>query len=172
MAARFAVHELLSRAELDALETFAREPGRTVDECHEWMQAHGFTLSRTAVWNWQKKFNATDKFAASNDVAKSLVEAAKNGGTVAISDAATLQLSQMIFEQMLTAASNEEVSTKELFGLSMALKNVVTGKRHLEKLKAEVADALAEAEREAKAGSSGEAVISKVREILGIGEAA
>jgi hypothetical protein len=172
MGMRLKVHELLSRAELDALEAFCREPGRTVDEVHTWLLAAGFTLSRNAVWNWKKEFDATDKFKASNEVARSLVEAAKSGGTVAISDAATLQLSTMIFEQMLAAQTNGEVKTKDLFGLSMALKNTITGKRHVEKLRGEMAEALAAAEKDAKTGASGEEVISKVRAILGIKDAA
>ena len=172
MAAKLQVHVLLTREELDQLEAFCREPGRTVDEVHHRILALGYTLSRNAVWNWKKEFDATDKFRASNDVARSLVEAAKSGGTVAISDAATLQLSQMLFEQMLEVSSGGEVSTKELFAMSMALKNVVTGARHVEKLRSEVAGALAEAEKDAKAGGSAEAVVSKVRAILGIKEAA
>jgi hypothetical protein len=167
MAAKFRVHELLSRQELDKLEAYCREPGRTVDQVRDWILALGYTeISRGAVWNWKKEFESIDRFRASNEVARSMVEAAKSGGTVAISDAATLQLSQMIFEQMLTAQSEGQVKTKDLFGLSMALKNVVTGKRHLEKLRAEVAAALAEAEK--SSGGSAESVVSKVREILGI----
>jgi Protein of unknown function (DUF3486) len=172
MAARFKVHELLSREELDNLEAFCREPGRTVDEAHNWVMGLGYTLSRNAVWNWKKEFDATDKFRASNDVARSLVEAAKSGGTVAISDAATLQLSQMIFEQMLAMQSGEEVATKDLWAMSMALKNTISGARHVEKLRSEVASALAEASKEAKAGGSAEAVVNKVRQILGIKDAA
>lgn len=168
----FKVEELLNREEMNQLEEFCRKPGLSVDQVHEWLQAHGFTVGRTGVWKWKRQFDATDRFAASNDVARSLVDAAKAGGTVAISDAATLQLSQMLFEQLLTLQTGGQVSTKELWGASMALKNVVTGKRHVEKLKTEVAAALADAEKTAKAGGSGEAVISKVREILGIKEAA
>jgi hypothetical protein len=166
------VHELLSREELDELEKFAREPARSVDQCWDWMQAHGFTIGRSSVHRWLRTFLATDRFAASNDVARSLVDAAKAGGTVAISDAATLQLSQMLFEQLLRLQSDEQVDTKELWACSMALKNVVQGKRHVEKLKTEVAEALALAEKDAKAGGSAEAVVSKVREILGIKAAA
>jgi hypothetical protein len=77
----FKVHELLSREELDKLEAFAREPGRTVDECHEWLQAHGFTLSRSAVGAVEAAFDASDKFRASNETARALVDAAKSEGT-------------------------------------------------------------------------------------------
>jgi len=164
----FKVHELLSRVELDQLEAFAREPGRTVDECHEWLQAHGFTLSRSAVGSWKREFLLTDSFRASGAAARSLVEAAKEGGAVAISDGGLLQLSQMIFEQMVRMQESGEVDTKSLWALSMSLKNVISGKRHVEKLKGEIADAIAQAQKEAGDGASGETVANKVREILGI----
>lgn len=170
MPSHFKVHELLSRDELDQLEAFAREPGRTVDECWMWMTVdHEFNVSRGAVGNWLREFLVTDKFRASNETARALVDAAKSGGTVAISDAGMLQLSQMLFEQMLRMQSDGQVETKELWAVSMALKNVVQGKRHVEKLREEMAVAIAEAEKEAKGGASGEAVVEKVRMLLGMG---
>jgi hypothetical protein len=166
----------LSRAELDELESFAREPGRTVDECYDWMLAHGFTLSRAAVGTWKQRFTLTDRFGAANGMARALMDAAKAGGTVAISDAATLQLSQMVFEQLSAMQSGvngkpAQIDTKELMIASMALKNLITGKRHIEKLKTEIGEALKEAEKLAAKGGeggSGQAVVNKVREILGI----
>jgi hypothetical protein len=164
----FKVHELLNRDELDQLESFAREPGRTIDECETWLLAHGFKVSHGAVHNWKRKFDATDKFRASNDVARTLMDAAKSEGTVAISDAATLQLSQMIFEQLLKLQGAGEVDTKELFGVSMALKNVIAGKRHVEKLKGEIAEAISTAEKEATTGASAGDVVATIKKALGI----
>ena len=160
--------EKLSRDVLDAFESYAREPGVTVDDCVDWLANRKVEASRSAVARWKKRFDAEDKFRASNEVARGLMEAAKSQGTVAISDAATLQLSQMLFEQLLKLQADEKVSTKELWGASMALKNVITGKRHVEKLKGEISEALKAVDQEAKSGASGEAVVSRVREILGI----
>jgi hypothetical protein len=171
MPLHFKVHELLKDkpAELAALEEFARDPARTVDDCWDWMQAKGYVLARSSVGTWKKQFTATDRFAASNEVARSMVDAAKAGGAVAIGDAATLQIQQMIFEQSLKMQSQGDVSTKELWALAMASKSTIEGKRHVEKLKSEIAAALAEAEKSVKAGGSTENVVNKVREILGIG---
>lgn len=171
MPSKFQVHILLKDrpAELAALEEFARDPARTVDDCWEWMQAKGYTLARSAVGTWKKKFDRLDAFAASNDAARSLVDAAKSGGVISLTEATELQLSQMLFEQLAVLQSNGEVQTKELVNVSAAMKNVVTSKRHLEKLKTEISAALNEAEKDAKAGGSAENVVNKVREILGIG---
>ena len=173
MAHHFKVRELLEKAELAELEQFTREkPARTVDECHEWLQARGCTLSRAAVHRWKRHFDTEDKFRASSEVARTLMEAAKGKDAVSISDAATLQLSQLLFEQFLRLQQVGEVETKELFGASMALKNLISGQRHMQKLHDEVKErqqkAVAEAEKVAKAGGGNEAVIGKVREILGI----
>src|SRR5258707_5225636 len=101
MPNHFKIHELLSRDELDGLEAFAREPGRTIDELETWLLAAGFNVSRGAVHNWRTDFLANDRYRASTEVARTLFETAKEKGTVALSDAATLQLSQMVFEQLL-----------------------------------------------------------------------
>jgi hypothetical protein len=172
MPRHFKVHELLDRSELDQLEEFAREPGRTVDECHEWLLARGYQISRTAVGTWKGAFQVQDQFRAGNEVARTLLEAAKEQGVANVADAASLQIGQMLFEAMVKGQETGQVDTKDLVNLSAGLKNVITGSRHLEKLKAEVRErqqlAVAEAEKVAKAGGSNEAVVSKVREILGI----
>jgi hypothetical protein len=171
MARHFAIHTLLSREELDELETFAREPGRTVDACWDWMLAHGFKVSRAAVGTWKRHFSLSDRFAASSEAAKALMEAAKAGGTVAIADAATLQLGQMVFEKMIELQGGQEggeVSTKDLWALSMSLKNVVQGGRHTQKLREEMAVALKVAEKDAREGASGEKVMAKLRELMGM----
>jgi hypothetical protein len=169
MSQKFKVHVDLDREELSSLEEFTREPGRTIDECWEWLQAKGYTLSRTAVANWKKSFDLEDKFKAANALAQDLMSSvAQEKGTVAISDAAMVKLSQMLFEQMLRLQGNEEVSTKELFGLSMAVKNVVQGKRHVEKLKEEMKEAIAAAEKEVSGGASGERVVEVIKKAFGI----
>jgi hypothetical protein len=166
----FKVEGSLEPAELDQLKEFVREKNysRTTDDCHAWVLAKGYRIGRTAVSNWLAKFRMEDRFRASNDVAKGLMDAAKEQGTVAISDAATLQLSQMLFEQLSKLQADEKVSTKELWGLSMALKNVVMGKRHVEKLKGEIAEAVKAAEAKATTGASAGDVVATIKKALGI----
>lgn len=171
MPKHFKVHELLDRKELDQLEEFAREPGRTVDEVHEWMQARGYTLSRSAAHTWLKQFLAIERFRSSNEVARTILDAAQKD-VVAQADAAILQMGQMLFEQMLKLQQDGQLTSKDVWAMSASLKNTITSGRHLEKLRAETEEkqkrAVAEAEKIAKSGGSNEAVVSKVREILGI----
>jgi uncharacterized protein YktA (UPF0223 family) len=170
MPSHFKVHELMkdNSSELEELEAYARDPGRTVDECHEWMQAHGYTLSRSAVGEWLRKFRMTDRYRASGDLANTLVETAKAQGVVAISDATALQLQTMIFDRSLEAQAGKQIEAKELLSLSRAFKTVVSGKRGVEQLKVEVAAALATAEKQAKEGKSAADVVSVIKQSLGI----
>jgi hypothetical protein len=172
MPKHFKVHELLDRSELDQLEEFAREPARTGQECHEWMLARGYVIGLTAMKNWKAEFLIQDRFRASNEVARSLIEAAKEKGVASIADAAGLQIGQMLFEAMVTGQERGDVAIRDLVNLSAGLKNVITGSRHLENLKAETSErqklAVDEAQKVANAGGSNAAVVSKVREILGI----
>jgi hypothetical protein len=168
------VHELLSRAELDDLEAFAREPGRTIDECHEWLQAHGFTLSRGAVHNWKRKFDEqalAERMSGAGSLAQAFLSAAKDGGGLAVPDAALLQIAQQVFE----AGASGAASPDDLNKMALTMQRLTLSKSRLEKtrgdLEARQRKALEAGEQTAKAGGSGEAVLTKVREILGIATA-
>lgn len=170
MARHHKVHELLSRQELDDLEAFTREPGRTVDECHEWLQAHGFTLSRGAVGNWKQTFDLEDKVRRAARVSREYLDVAREAGAAEIASASLLKFQQILFEHLLGA---DEADAGELLKLSVSLKTAVEAGRHIEKLRDEYdarqRKALDAAEKVAKAGGDGAKVIEKVREILGIG---
>jgi hypothetical protein len=131
----FKVHELLDRKELDELEAFAREPARTVDECHEWLQVRGYTLSRTAVFRWLHSFRTEDRFRTSAEMTNSIIETAKREGVVALNDANVLSLSVKLQEKLLQLASDDATPAKELLAVSMALKNVVATKTEIEEQK-------------------------------------
>ena len=100
------------------------------------------------------------------------MDSVKAGGMVAVSDAVTLQVQQMLFDQLMALQERESVPTRELLAISAAAKNAVTGQRHVEKLRSEKALAIAEAEKTAKAGGTAADVVDKVREILGMGATA
>lgn len=146
MPRHFKIHEVLSRKELDALEEFSREPGRTIDEIEKWLkecsdgrrEGESFDVSRGAVHAWRTVFLADDRFRASSEVARTLLDAAKAGDVASLSDAAGLQLQQMVFEQLLKMQGDGVVETKDLWQASAAMKNVVQSQRHVEKLREEM----------------------------------
>lgn len=131
------VHELLSRSELDQLEAFAREPGRTIDECHEWLQAQGFTMSRGAVHNWKRDFDAQvlqERFSRSGELARALKSAVADKGFEDVADAAVMQLTQVVFEQASKLEADGEIDPLDVQRMTKSLANLVGGKVVLTKI--------------------------------------
>jgi Protein of unknown function (DUF3486) len=173
MASPFKVETDLKPDELKELQQFVREKNgtRTTQECHEWLLARGFTISFSATGGWLAKFRgdlSSERFAASGEIASSIMATARGQGVVAISDATALQLQNMIFERSLSAQNDEEIEGKELLALSMAFKTVVAGKRGVEQLKKEIAEAVAIAEKQASEGKSATDVVAVIKQTLGI----
>jgi hypothetical protein len=176
MGQKLRVLELLSSDEVGKLEAFCRERARTVDECFDWVLALGFTLSRSAVGTWKQKLDEQllgERFSRSGELAASIKSAVSGGDAVAIGDASVLQLAQVVFEQSLKLDAGGAIDPLDVMRMTRSLKNLLDGKRMVETLKSEMAaKVIAEAEKTAKGGGDGNAVVNKVREILGIGDAA
>jgi hypothetical protein len=174
MAQHPKIHQLLESAELEAFEEFARERrDRTVTQCHDWLLAKGYRVARSSVGRWFKAFKAEDAMRASAEVAKQVMAAVAQGkGAAEIADAANLTLAQTLFEQALKLQRTKKVETKELRTLSVALKNAVGTTRSvaqaIEEAKRRQVEAVAEAEKAAKAGGSGELVVQRIREVFGL----
>jgi hypothetical protein len=168
MPKHFKVHELLNAAELAELEAFAREPARTVDACHEWMESRGFVIHRSAVGSWKSAFLAEEKFSAAGQVSRAVIDAAKEGGVESIADATLLTVGQMVFEKSLEMQSQQSVSVKDLVNIGKAINNVIVSKGDVDELKARQKTAIEEASKAAASGADANAVVNKVREILGV----
>lgn len=176
MSSHFKVHEVIKdSAELAELESYAREPGRTIDEIHEWLLARGYTLSRTAVGNWKRKLDEIvmqERFSRSGELARAMQSAIDRGGIEAVAEGATKQMTQVVFEQVLKLEQDGEVDPLDVQRWSLALKRLIGSKREIEDLKeryeSKQAAAVAEAEKVAAAGGDGRSVVDKVRELLGM----
>lgn len=169
------VHELLDAKALEELEAFAREPGRTVDEVWQWMKDRGHELSRTAAWNWQRSFNErlmAERFSRSGELAAAIRDAAKRGGAVAISEAAMLQLSQVIFEQAAKLEADGDVDSRDLLRLTSSIKSLMDSTQRAEQIKTEyerrTAAAVEEASKAVRNGATGEQIVLRLREALGV----
>ena len=143
MPHHFKVHELLSRDELTQLEDFAREPGRTVDECYQWMLERGFTLSRSAVGTWLRAFREQcmkERFSASSELARAIKGAVKSNEFGDIADAAVMQLAQVVFEQAAQLQGDGKVDPLDVQRMTRSLKNLIGGKAELTAMLAEKFD--------------------------------
>jgi hypothetical protein len=171
MPRHFKVHELLDERSLEELRAFAREPGRTIDDLHHWLLERGYSLSRSAVGNWKLMFDRElmeERMRRSGEFARALVNAAETSDAVAVADAALLQLSQVVFEQSARLQEEGQLDARVVLNWTKALRNLVGSKGGVEELKERQRLAVQEAEKTVKEGGSGEAVVRKMREILGI----
>lgn len=175
MGQRFKVHELLKGDELAELETFAREPGRTIDECHQWLQERGFTLSRDAVYNWKFAFDqelTKLRFSRSSELAGVIRAAAKESGAVGVADATLETLVHVLFEQSSMLQSDGRIDSADLANLTLGLKRIVGTKMGIEKLREEYEQkqqtALKHADEAVKAGVGAGDVVKAMKEALGI----
>jgi len=178
---QFRVDEVLAEQEEDreAFEAFARDPGRTIDECHEWLLAKGYKVSRNAVWRWLTDFRtqiSIEKTSGASKMAAAVMEAAKQSGGLAISDAAVQQVAQLIFESAAQRAIDGELDPKDLNMMALSLQRLMLAKGRLELTRTEMEkrqlQAVEAAEKVVAEGGDGKSVITKVREILGLDKGA
>ena len=175
MSSHFKIHELLNSTELEELRTFAREPGRTVDEAHEWLQTRGFTMSRSAVGNWKQQFDQeliAERMSGAGGLAAAFMKAAQADGGLQIPDAAVLQLAQMIFEKGASLAGGGDVQVADLNQMALSLQRLMLAKARVETTRTEMEKrqrmAVDAASKVVEAGGDAKDVVNTVREILGI----
>jgi hypothetical protein len=172
MSHHFRVHEELSRVELDALESFCREPGRTVDEVVERLSASGHQLSRGAVWRWKREFDLSERMSGAGALARVFLDAANSDGGLQIPEAAALQIAQMIFETSARLADEGDVKVSHLTKLSLAMQRLMLAKAHLEDARSEFVGrektALEAASKQAHEGADGKTVVATIKRALGI----
>lgn len=178
MANHYKIHELLNASELEALESFAREPGRTIDEIAEWLEARGFVVARSSVGRWKQGFDhrvMQERFSRSSELAQAINGAISKDGIEAVAKGASKQLMQVIFEQAATLEAGGKIDPLDVQRWSRSLKTLLESERAVLKLQDELAEvkkkqaaAIEAAEKAAAGGATGEVLVAKMREVLNI----
>ena len=164
MSRPLAVEASLDAEELEELRGWCRAKRRTVDEIYEWLLLKGFAVSRGAAWSWQKKFQAEqmgERFSASGELARSMRAAVEGKDFDAVADAATMQLTQVVFEQATALQAEDKVDSLELRRMAGALNSLVTSKVGLVKLLAAKFDQEMKEVRSQAESAGGEAVLTQ-----------
>lgn len=147
------VHELLDSKELEEFEAYAREPGRTIDECHEWLQVRGYVLSRAAVGNWKRRFDEqvlAERFSRSAELARAIKGAVEGGQFEDIADAAVMQLTQVVFSQAAKLETDGQLDPLDVQRMTRSVVNLVGSKAGLSRLLAEKFDRAMQAKLESR----------------------
>lgn len=176
MSQKFKADELLSKmTEEDraAYDTLLHDPATTIDDRLEFFLSRGVHISRGAVWKHGRSFQEKlDGIRRSSEIARAFMAVAKEGGAAGLSEASLSRFQQLLMEKLMAMEDEGETDSGELMKLSIALQTAIKASGQIQEIKAEYEkrqkDALAAAEQAAKRGEGSEAVVSKVREILGI----
>jgi hypothetical protein len=163
----------MSRDELEKLEAFAREPGRTVDACHDWLLAQGFTASRSAVGRWKKAFDETDALSAASDLCDAINTAHAELGSVDLNKAMQLQLQQRMADKLARDGNQQDIEYYE--AAAGIIERLARSGRHNTKHEIELlelrqrnAEAARLLDQAAKAGDVKHDVVSTIKKALGI----
>lgn len=174
MARHFKIDDVLAEEHREMFRELLRQPAMTIDGLCEWLGAKGYRISRSAVGGYRQNFNKVlEDVRRSSEMAGAFVEMAKKSGGAELAGASLSRFQQLLMEKLMSLSSEEDgIDAGELMKLSIALKTAVGAQRGIEELRMEFAkkqkEAVAEAEKMARAGGSTTDVVSKVREILGI----
>lgn len=176
----------LDAEQLDALEEFARQPGRTIQQCRDYLVAelgfvfaedfptHPKRISKSAMGRWKQDLDErliAERSAASGRLAKAIEKSLRDTGGAAVHEATTMLLGQLISDAA-QAADPKEISTKDIANLSLAAQRVTLAQLRNEDVKARYEDrqrrAAAEVKTMAKNGASGSQIADKLGELLGL----
>lgn len=128
------IDELLTDdADRAAFEAEARSPKATVDSLLQWLLERGFTASRSAVGRWVQKFRVSlmeQRMGRSGELARAVMDAAKEGGALKVYDAAIMAFGQSIFE----ALEKEDQPTEDLERIGKMIKHGVQAKGVLDNI--------------------------------------
>lgn len=105
---------------LEQLEEYARQPGRTGDEVHEWLTERQVQTSRSSVYRWLQDFRLEDRTRRASEVARQYLAAAQEADPQALTEASLRKFNELVFDAL--ANGERELSTGDLMKLSVALK--------------------------------------------------
>ncbi len=166
MPRQFKVHELLKDEPqtLRDLEAFATR-GRTVDEVHEWLQAKGFTLGRTAVWTWLDSFRLEDSTRRASEVSTAYLQAAADTDDTAVAAATLKKFQELVFDFVVR---QDQADAGDLLKIAVAMRQGLGSQKAISDLKAKQAEAIKAAEAAVTTGASAGDVVATIKKALGI----
>ena len=167
MSRPHAIEERLDAEELEELRAFCRERRRTVDDIYDWVLLKGYSIARSSAGTWRQKFEGEqmqERFSASGALARSIKGAVAGGDFNDVAEAATAELTRVVFEQALRLQSDGEIDPLDVQRMTKSLNNLVLSKGGLVRLLAAKFDAeLAQRQQARPGGQITPEDIAKVR---------
>ena len=118
----------LNEQALEAMEEYARQPGRTGDEVFDWLEARKVKTSRSAVYRWLQDFRLEDRTRRASETARVYLDAARQGDPHAVTEASLRKFEELVFDFMVNA---EEPDAKDLMFVASAMKTGLGSRKEL-----------------------------------------
>ncbi len=155
----------MTQAQIDALEEFARHPGKSVDDVAGYLQDTQIKASRSAVGRWLQDYRLWDRQQRAADVARQYLEAARSNDPTAVTEASLRKFEELLLERLMCG---EELDGDELAKIAQAMRAGIGSRKDVIELKRQQADAVKTAEAAAKSGASATDVVATIKKALGI----
>lgn len=136
----------MSIEQIDALEEYARHPGRTVDDVAGYLQDAAVKTSRSAVGRWLQDFRIWDKQQRAADVAKRYLDVARGSDPTAVTEASLRKFEELVLERLM---AGDELTADELAKLSQAMRAGLGSRKDILELRAKGREQLAQLKGEA-----------------------
>jgi hypothetical protein len=168
------VDRLLKDADRPAYEALISNPRTTSAVARAWFAARGYPpVSDCAIRNHKNRFlEKLDGVRHSARFAQNIVQIARENGQQAMSDGMLTRFEQVLLEQLVRLEEHDRLDAKELSEIGKCVAGAVGSRERFEDLRrafeADKRKAADEAEKLARRGASGPAVVARMREILGI----
>jgi hypothetical protein len=160
----FKVETSLPRDELDQLQAFVRAEYRSVDQVFEWLQAHGFTGTRSSAGRWLQDFRLEDSTRRASEIARQYLDVLRESDPDAVREASAKKFDELVFDFLVNGSEKDASDLREI---AAAMKTGVGFRRENEELRRKQADAVKAAEKTAETGSPKD-VVKTIKEALGL----
>jgi hypothetical protein len=136
----------MTQAQIDALEEFARHPGRSIDDIAGHLQDQGVQTSRSAVGRWVQDFRAWDESVRRTAFVRAYV--GQDHDPVAMGETIARELDGQILDKLI---SGEPLTAKDLKELATARRAITADREALAEMRAKGREQMEQLKSAAKA---------------------
>ncbi len=173
MAGAFKINRILSREHRAEYEALARDGRETGERLMGWLHERGYAISKKAVLRHRRNFQEMlEGVRRSAELAAAFALVGKEYGLDSLSQASLGRLEQLLMEKLFAMEAESDLETNELAKLASAMNGAASARQRRASLEEKYEErerrAIEAAQQAVRDGAGSEAVVSKIREILGM----
>ena len=167
------IESLLSPEHAKEYEALLADRRTTAKTASAWLTDRGYDIGARSLATHRRRFLDTlDRVRHSAQIAGAIVDIAREKGQIVIGDAMLTRCEQVLFEQLMRLQEDEEIDSKTLSELCKSVSSAMGSRKTMEAIRSEFEEQKRKAARAAedavKRGATGQEVVDRVKEILGV----